>query len=497
MEKGNNTIRVLLDCSMATLQYGGGIPLDTRLLFRTFSAMREVELWGLIYVLGGNVMLHRFKKSKTDRGSRVFNQSLFLHSLLSPHIPWPKWKLARLWQIMVFYYRLLLERNVKTDVLDNQALWHVIWRNLFSVTLAPEDIPIIQKGRFVLARLSNNTMLSRVFMKLPQPKLNTKGFDFAIFQDSRPVRVSDGTVKIVRYHDALPITSADVITREHTLGHYLGIKGCIKDSFYVCNSEPTREDLVNLFPLLGDRSFTIPYALSPYYYPDKNTDLFCDILRLRLSRAPVDEKAFKDVVKNVDRLVEKVKRSEDISFILHVATLEPRKNLPRLIEAFQMLKARVKSDIRLIIVGNLGWKYEPILAQMRPFAERGELIHLESVPHNELRVLYSQATVFVFPSLEEGFGLPPMEAILCGTPVAVSDIRHHRWVMGDAAVYFNPYSIESIAEALRKVLEASHEERKEMTDKGFDRARLYSAERVSGMWRDLFVKLKERAKGKR
>ena len=91
-----------------------------------------------------------------------------------------------------------------------------------------------------------------------------------------------------------------------------------------------------------------------------------------------------------------------------------------------------------MIVGSPGWKYEPILDAMRNLIERGELVHLEKVPSEEMRVLYTHAEAFVFPSNYEGFGFPPLEAMQCGAPVIASDIATHRWVLGDAALVLQP-----------------------------------------------------------
>jgi glycosyltransferase involved in cell wall biosynthesis len=180
-------------------------------------------------------------------------------------------------------------------------------------------------------------------------------------------------------------------------------------------------------------------------------------------------------------------------YILCVSTLEPRKNYPSLIQAFNMLKqragaARALAELKLVIVGNLGWKYDAILDGMRDLVERGEVVHLENVPAEEMCDLYSAAAALVFPSNYEGFGFPPLEAMQCGTPVIASDIAAHRWVLGDAALYCNPYDAGAIAAAIERLLASGESTalRKELVKRGLDRVKLYEARRCAEKWLDLF-----------
>lgn len=148
-------------------------------------------------------------------------------------------------------------------------------------------------------------------------------------------------------------------------------------------------------------------------------------------------------------------------FILHVGTLEPRKNLVRLLEAYGLLLKRKSSavassglaEVALVLAGRKGWLFEPILAA----AERvnragGRVIFVDYVHDRDLPALYNMATVFAYPSLYEGFGLPPAEAMACGTPTLVSNDRALAEVVGDAALSVDAYSAESIADGLERLL---------------------------------------------
>jgi glycosyltransferase involved in cell wall biosynthesis len=115
------------------------------------------------------------------------------------------------------------------------------------------------------------------------------------------------------------------------------------------------------------------------------------------------------------------------------------------------------------------------------------------VPAEELRVLYAHAEAFVFPSHAEGFGFPPLEAMVCDTPVIASDVPAHRWVLGDAALYCNPYDSSSIAETIERVVasEESSALRAELVARGRERVKRYAFETCAPQWVELLYRLKE------
>ncbi|MFL5733162.1 MAG: glycosyltransferase family 4 protein [Chloroflexia bacterium] len=141
-------------------------------------------------------------------------------------------------------------------------------------------------------------------------------------------------------------------------------------------------------------------------------------------------------------------------FILHVGTLEPRKNLVRLVEAYgRLVSAKRVGDVALVLAGRKGWVYEPIhKAAERVNGAGGRVIFLDFVRDEHLPLLYNMATGFAYPSLYEGFGLPAAEALACGTPTLVSTDGALREVVGDAAVAVDPRSVEEIADGLERLL---------------------------------------------
>ncbi len=142
------------------------------------------------------------------------------------------------------------------------------------------------------------------------------------------------------------------------------------------------------------------------------------------------------------------KYSVERPYILFVGMLEPRKNIPRLLEAF----ARLPDAYDLIIVGKKGWKFDQVFATHNRLSLRGR-VHFEGYASDtRLAQLYANASVFVYPSLYEGFGLPVLEAMQAGCPVITSNISSLPEVAGDAAILVDPYSVKSITDALYTVL---------------------------------------------
>ncbi len=136
-------------------------------------------------------------------------------------------------------------------------------------------------------------------------------------------------------------------------------------------------------------------------------------------------------------------------FVLYVGTLEPRKNLTRLVEAFARLH---DSNLRLVLVGGRGWYDEEIFSRVEALGLEGKVLFPGYIPAEELPLWYSAATVFAYPSLYEGFGLPVLEALACGTPVLTSNCSALPEAAGEGGLRVDPYNIEAIAEGLHRLL---------------------------------------------
>jgi glycosyltransferase involved in cell wall biosynthesis len=142
----------------------------------------------------------------------------------------------------------------------------------------------------------------------------------------------------------------------------------------------------------------------------------------------------------------------DHPYILFVGTAEPRKNLPRLVRAFEHLARRRSLRHDLVLIGPRGWRTEAIDASIESCSVRQRIRRVGYVSDKELRCWYTGADAFVYPSLEEGFGLPPLEAMALGTPTIASNNSALPEVVGDAAVTIEPTDEAGLASAIEAVL---------------------------------------------
>lgn len=190
--------------------------------------------------------------------------------------------------------------------------------------------------------------------------------------------------------------------------------------------------------------------------------------------------------------IPEVKKALEIEgeYFLYLGTIEPRKNLERLIEAYNIFIQKVKDDPpKLVLAGGKGWLYDSIFARVKELKLEDKVIFTKYVPYEDMNPLMCGALAFVFPSIYEGFGMPPLEAMACGVPVLASDAASLPEVTGDCAVIVDAYSPESIAEGLIR-LYSDEELRKSLGERGLKRAKNFtwehSAEMLYNVYKELF-----------
>jgi len=161
-------------------------------------------------------------------------------------------------------------------------------------------------------------------------------------------------------------------------------------------------------------------------------------------------------------------------YILTVGSIQPRKNIPRLISAYAALcrERKVESIPKLVIVGKRAWLYEETLNAAENSAVRNQIIFTGYVPEEDLPCLYTEARCFIYPSYFEGFGIPPLEAMGCGTPTITANRTCFPEVIGDGGLMVDPFDIEAISAAMVRVL-SDKQFREELRVKGLKRASVY------------------------
>ncbi len=183
-------------------------------------------------------------------------------------------------------------------------------------------------------------------------------------------------------------------------------------------------------------------------------------------------------VMNNPQALRKVKEKYHLpeKFFLYLGTLEPRKNVPLVIKALAKLKK--KDRIKLVIAGKKGWKYQEIFDLVDKLGLKNDVVFTGFVAEKDLPALYNLAFAFIFPSLYEGFGLPPLEAMACGCPVIASNTSSLPEVVKDAGILINPQKEDELYEAMNKLL-INLPLREDLKQKGLLRTKKFSWNKVA------------------
>jgi len=208
-------------------------------------------------------------------------------------------------------------------------------------------------------------------------------------------------------------------------------------------SEATKKDLIKIYNVAPDKIQVTPLGVDSEFRP-----------------IPYDQ---------VQSVLDKYKLVYK-KYILYLGTLQPRKNIQKLIDAFLKLKNEHRIEEKLVIAGNKGWLWEPIIKKIE---SSRDVIYLDYVANEDRVALYNGAVTLALVSNYEGFGLPPLEAMACGTPVVVSDISSLPEVVGDAGVLVDPNSTGSIADGLLELI-TNKQLQKELSEKGLLRAKQFT-----------------------
>jgi len=247
------------------------------------------------------------------------------------------------------------------------------------------------------------------------------------------------------------------------------------------------------------------HLMFPQYLPNRLAYSYARTsIRLAARRATriltVSESSKRDILRFVDTEPDKIDviynayddrfaidpREEDVvrvrerfqlesEFVLYAGNVKPHKNLERLIEAFQLVRKRGLDHLKLVMIGDEISKYTALRRAVHQHQLHKYVRFLGYLPEVTLAVMYRLAGVFVFPSLYEGFGLPPLEAMASGTPVVTSNVSSLPEVAGDAAVLVDPYDPRSIADGIYRVL-SDERLRRDLRRKGVARAGMFSWE---------------------
>ncbi len=266
----------------------------------------------------------------------------------------------------------------------------------------------------LLAVIPNNLLLEWVEERFQKPDIY-HGTNYAVY----PCRHS---LRVMNIYDLSFIRNPEYVT-SIVRTYVQRVNQCLLwTDLVVTISESSKRDIVEFLRVPPDRVWVTPLA----------------------SRYATDTQGGNREMQAVDL--------GDRPFILFVSTLEPRKNVVRLIQAFDQLKTDRRIDHQLVLVGQKGWQFESIFEAIAASPWQHHIRHLDYLSDAEVAYCYAQADVFAYPSLYEGFGLPVLEAMTLGCPVVTSNTSSLPEVAGNAALLVEPTSVGDLAEALGQVI---------------------------------------------
>jgi glycosyltransferase involved in cell wall biosynthesis len=212
-------------------------------------------------------------------------------------------------------------------------------------------------------------------------------------------------------------------------------------------SEYARNDIIATYHIIPEKVTTIPLSAADHFRPIGNKE---ELQRVRQTYGIEGE------------------------YILSVGAIQPRKNLSRLVAAYSRLRrVKLKGKFpKLVLAGKCAWLYDETLRTIKELEVSDSVILTGYVPEGDLPALYSGAVCFIYPSYFEGFGLPPLEAMKCGTPVIVGDRTSLPEVVGNAGILVDPFDVNALAAAIEKIITDSSL-RAELAVKGLARATLF------------------------
>ena len=256
---------------------------------------------------------------------------------------------------------------------------------------------------------------------------------------------------VITIHDLAFLLYPHLVTGE-SARYYGQVERAVKNTDHIIVvSQSTKRDAIRLLGAPEDKIAVIYEAANPIFRPIEDPE--------KLNRIRAKYGLWRD-------------------FILFVSTIEPRKNLSNLLRAFHLFLSGYDYELKLVVVGRRGWLFEEVFATLEELGLEEEAIFIGKASIEDLLLLYNAARALVYPSLYEGFGLPPLEAMACGTPVITSNVSSLPEVVGDAALMVDPQDISGLAKAIGQVL-TDEALREDLMERGFQRAKMFSWEKAA------------------
>ena len=313
-----------------------------------------------------------------------------------------------------------------------QALGEVDLRNHYTLVISPSELRELPAlpANFEVATYSRRDDAAADHIAFPAFLRQIPADLFHIPLNRVPLLMR--TPYVVTIHDMASLLYDQGKSWRNSLRQYFFRRGLLRADTVIAVSASTRRDIENLMGVPRSRIRLVYSAPSPEFFVRTGAE-----------------------AQERERILERYQIQ--YPFLLYAGAIRPQKNIPRLVEAFALVRTALADhpqyrDLRLIIVGDEITRYPSVRQAVMQSRVEDAVRFLGFVPFETMRVFYEAATAFVFPSLYEGFGLPPLEAMASGTPVITSSTSSLPEVVGDAAMLVNPENVFDIARGIKEVL---------------------------------------------
>lgn len=469
----SSKLRVLFEAYPLTLKKGTGIYVYALNLLRGIDT-EQGENMGLLLLLDEWVKLPRSGLNNSNDLKNIQKYSKLLSEIFQSRYP-------------------NIDRNSKKSNGMSRAL--MLLRKVFgnillpiSFFFRPKTFPIPSVLKSSLTEILNNSFISYDFLAKHQSYLiNTSrnfltlkiltGFantielrqlvdNYDIFHCTHlsPLMVKN-IPRVTTIHDIIPLIRPELVSSQSVIAFAKLLKYNLKNSIKVIAvSQATKDDLVRYCQVPAEKVTVVYEAARPEFRPI-NTAVAKPVLR-KIGLRPV----FSRIGSNADKV--------SVPYFIFIGNIEPKKNVKRLLLAFQQFSMRDSHSCKLVMIGSEAWGFDDVKDLMAEMIAAGTLIHPGYLPTHELPALFSHAQALIMPSLIEGFGLPILEAMACGCPVITSNIPCIREITGAAAIKIDPLSIDDICQAITKV---ANDEllRANLSQLGLAQNKLFSWERCA------------------
>lgn len=321
--------------------------------------------------------------------------------------------------------------------------------NKYLLFLPDENISDINPGENIDIRLISEDRKENFWEEVDIPNIltNTKIDIYHVPQNGIGLPREKSCPFVITLHDIIPYKLPETVGPQ-----YLDIYTReIPEIIPICDSiitvsEYSKKDIAEALNFPLEKIYVTHLAAEDIYYP-RNKKLCKDLIK---SKYDIDNK-----------------------FILYVGGFSPRKNIKGLIEAFSLIKPKLKEKYSLVILGKKGRSYYDYRDLAYKLNLKDDVIFPGYIPVDELPIFYNAADIFCYPSLYEGFGLPPLEAMACGTPTIASNVTSIPEVLGDDALYINPFDVKDISSKLSLLIE-DPDFKNTLSFKGLKRSTMFS-----------------------